>query len=89
MPRFRKKLIEIEAIQFKKDRSNIDEVRNFLFGAMWYTKDNDFIIHTLEGDNLVKPGDWIIKFAGEFHSCRPDVFDLTYELIDERIPFRY
>ena len=38
-------------------------------------------IETLEGGMFVLPGDWIIEgIKGEFYACKPDIFDLTYEL---------
>ena len=41
-------------------------------------------IDTLEGGHIVCPGDWIIKgIKGEFYPCKPDIFNLTYELVDD------
>lgn len=41
-------------------------------------------IDTLEGDHRVCPGDWIIiGINGEKYPCKPDIFDKTYELIEE------
>lgn len=43
--------------------------------------ENGIIIHTLEGDHLAKWGDWIIKgVKGELYPCKPDIFEMTYEL---------
>lgn len=40
-------------------------------------------IETLEGDMIVRPGDWVIKgVKGEFYPCKPDIFDATYEAVD-------
>lgn len=37
-------------------------------------------IQTLEGAHLVSWGDWIIRgVQGELYSCKPDIFELTYE----------
>lgn len=42
--------------------------------------DGAVIIHTLEGNHLAMPGDFIIKgVAGEFYPCKPDIFAATYE----------
>ena len=39
-------------------------------------------IPTLEGDMLANPGDFIIKgLKGEFYPCKPDIFEMKYELI--------
>lgn len=38
------------------------------------------VIHTLEGDMIARPDDWIIKgVQGEFYPCKPDIFEQTYE----------
>ena len=42
------------------------------------------LIETLEGNMLADPGDWIIRgVQGEFYPCKPDIFDATYEAVDE------
>jgi hypothetical protein len=40
------------------------------------------ILKTLEGNHLARQGDWIIKgVKGEFYSCKPDIFEATYEKV--------
>jgi hypothetical protein len=40
-------------------------------------------IHTIEGDMIAMPGDWIITgVKGEQYPCKPDIFDATYEKVD-------
>lgn len=48
--------------------------------------DPDFIfIKTLEGLMESKPGDWIIRgVRGEIYACKPDIFAMTYDPVDER-----
>lgn len=95
MPKFRKKPVVIEAIQW--DGKNHREMYDFL-----EHKENDFIhaegtnfyidhgkvaggliIKTLEGEHLASIGDWIIKGVnGEFYPCKPDIFEKTYEPVD-------
>ena len=42
------------------------------------------IIHTLEGDHLAKVGDYIIKgVRGEFYPCKSDIFEQTYDVVNE------
>lgn len=42
------------------------------------------IIHTLEGDHHARIGDYIIKGVnGEFYPCKPDIFEKTYEPVEE------
>ncbi len=41
-------------------------------------------IQTLEGKMNAGYGDWIIKgVKGEFYPCKPDIFDATYEAVEE------
>jgi hypothetical protein len=41
-------------------------------------------IKTLEGWMLVTTGDWIITgVKGEHYPCKPDIFEATYEPVDE------
>lgn len=42
------------------------------------------IIHTLEGNHLVNWNDFIIQgIHGELYPCKPDIFEATYEQIEE------
>ena len=41
-------------------------------------------IDTLEGGHTVCPGDWIITgVQGEHYPCEPDIFEQTYEAVEE------
>lgn len=43
-------------------------------------------IETLEGVLIANPGDWIITgIKGEKYPCRPDIFEATYEPVEEDI----
>jgi hypothetical protein len=79
--KYRKKPVEIEAIQYTED--NYSEIYAFLgkedegFMGEW------FKIKTLEGDMIAHVGDYIIKgVKGEFYPCKPDIFELTYEKVN-------
>jgi hypothetical protein len=88
MPKFRKKPVVIEAIRFT--RHTWDEVKEFTNGQAhsWTTErriggNSTCIIPTLEGQHIANEGDWIIKGVnGEFYPCKPDIFEKTYELIE-------
>lgn len=42
------------------------------------------IIKTLEGDHYVIENDWIIQGVnGEYYPCKPDIFEKTYEKVEE------
>lgn len=47
-------------------------------------RQNGIKIHTLEGDMLARVGDYIIKGVnGEFYPCKPDIFEKTYEKVED------
>lgn len=85
MAKFRKKPVVIEARQFTKEACKSICVwvglahPELLMGCA----SEGLTIPTLEGDHLANPGDWIIcGIKGEFYSCRPDIFEATYEPAD-------
>lgn len=79
MEKFRKKPVEIEAVQFTGD--NAGEVLGFIGNARGaYALGDSIVIRTLEGDHKASLNDWIIKgTAGEFYPCKPDIFAEIYE----------
>ena len=87
MPRFRKKPVTVEAVQWTGD--NVNELWD-VFGAeniYGPTEKNPdwLIITTLEGDMRANVGDWIIRgVMGELYPCKPDVFAETYEPVEAR-----
>lgn len=81
MAKFRKKPVVIEAVQFWNDQPFPKEVCDCGADPMHYGAPH---IHTLEGIHDVSEGDWIIKgVKGEFYPCKPDIFEATYEAVDE------
>ncbi|ASA26598.1 hypothetical protein [Paenibacillus donghaensis] len=86
MPKYRKKPVEIEAVQwFEGDQ--VEGVQDLAtLSETWYSKtaaDGRYVVNTLEGMMKVSPGDWIITgVQGERYPCKPDIFELTYELAD-------
>lgn len=48
------------------------------------TEDGKIFCDTLEGPLEAKWGDWIIKgIKDEVYPCKPDIFEATYEAVDE------
>lgn len=81
MLKYRKKPVIVEAIQWNGE--NIVEISKFIMESGFY-KDGHFFIKTLEGEMIARKGDYIIKGAkGEIYPCKPDIFEMTYELIKE------
>ncbi len=78
--KYRKKPVVIEAIQFT---GNFDEIEKFVGGDAEF-RDGKLLVATLEGPLWASPYDWIIKgIKGEFYPCKPDIFEATYELVEE------
>jgi hypothetical protein len=86
--RFRKKPVEIDAIQWLHDpvdasKNNYAQIALFTNGACDLDDFDGLFIHTLEGNHKATNGDWIIKgVKGEFYPCKPDIFELTYEPVE-------
>lgn len=91
MPKFKKKPIIIEAVQVTKEMRN--EGRPFPDWALPYLRhgktgkiENSGWIEviTLEGDMNVSDNDWLIcGINGEVYPCKPDIFEKTYEKVEE------
>ena len=93
MANFRKKPVVIEARQLinnNDDRAEggLDELTkwvNFNGGRATHNGTN-ILINTLEGVMTVGYRDWIIRgVKGEFYPCKPDIFEFTYEPVDDPI----
>ncbi len=51
-----------------------------------YQTDKEMIIHTLEGDMKASVGDYIITgLRGEKYPCKPDIFEKSYELVEDPV----
>ncbi len=49
-----------------------------------YQTKKEIIINTLEGDMKANVGDYIITGVnGEVYPCKPDIFEKTYEKVEE------
>lgn len=87
--KFRKKPVVIEAMRLLKEDQSIRDCQQFVWnnpGQIYQTQrwDSGMIIVTLEGKMLASYGDWIIKGVnGEFYPCKPDIFEKTYEPIEQ------
>lgn len=94
MNRYVKKPIVIEAVKWKG--FNNDEIKDFAGDSVKIEviregdADNgippsvDCSIETLEGVMKANVGDYIIKGVnGEFYPCKPDIFEKTYDKVDD------
>lgn len=85
--KFRKKPIEIEAVQFDGTEDgmwNIADKLDIYQDAISFLDLKDkMVCHTLEGDMVADKGDWIIKgVKGEIYPCKPDIFEMTYDKVE-------
>jgi hypothetical protein len=90
--KFRKKPVVIEAIQLSEQK--LETIFDFIGERKNYPEckigginpaTGSFTLRTLEGDHIALIGDWIIKgVKGEFYPCKPDIFELTYEEVEEK-----
>lgn len=80
MPKFRKKPVVIEAVQYDGTfpldfLGDAEHVQALGVG-------DGIEIHTLEGVMTASVGDWIIRgVQGELYPCKPDIFEATYEAV--------
>ena len=87
MAKYRKKPVVVEASQFDGNIRSIDNFPISEVGKFKVSSENGqyyLIIPTLEGDMKAVAGDWIIKgIQGEYYPCKPNIFEQTYELIEQ------
>lgn len=82
MMRARKKPVVIDFIEYTRDNS--EKVHDFITNDSWNETDRSISISTLEGVMKAKIGDYIIKGVnGECYPCKPDIFEKTYEIIND------
>lgn len=90
---YAKKPVKIKAMQWTG--SNLIHIQQFITGKKinhdehWedyedLVKTEGLKIHTLEGIMSANISDYIIQgVQGEFYPCKPDIFLLTYEEVNE------
>lgn len=95
--KFRKRPVVIEAVQFTGEPPYPEGVKGRYYDPVGRPHDGqendprmvlglDFhaVIDTLEGEHRVSVGDWVITgVKGERYPCKPDIFEMTYEPVEE------
>lgn len=89
MPKFRKKPVVIEAFQFK----GVEEMPEWAKGKCDYIPEDrsnfkvilpQLRIATLEGTMFASVFDWVIHgVKDEVYPCKPDIFEATYERVED------
>jgi hypothetical protein len=87
MAKYRKRPVIIEAVQFDPHKPWPDGVMPWPDEHGIQPRDMSWgYINTLEGKHHVQAGDWIITgIAGEKYPCKPDIFEKTYEPVEEGV----
>lgn len=81
MPLFRKKPVIIEARKF--DPADYDDAMEVVKWCKGEAVNDGILIKTLEGTHLASFGDYVIKgIKGEFYPCKPDIFEASYDLVE-------
>jgi hypothetical protein len=81
--KYRKKPVEIEARLLEYTAKSQQELADWCGGFIEEHK-SGINIQTLEGMHYAQVGDYIIQgVKGEFYPCKPDIFELTYDKIEE------
>ncbi len=79
----RKKPVIVEAIQW--NGNNTQEILDFCNGNCVEKARGAYLyVTTLEGGHIASVDDYIIKGVnGEFYPCKPDIFEKTYDVVNE------
>ena len=84
MSKYIKKPVEVEAVQFDGTDESVEWLLPQLKSGEIGRACNKLYIKTLEGVMEAKVGDYVIKGVnGEFYPCKPDIFEKTYEKIED------
>jgi hypothetical protein len=85
MSKYRKKPVVIEARQLAEH--NALGIADWSGGNVYTTMPDRkaaVLIPTLEGNMRADVGDFVIcGVAGEFYPCKPDIFQATYEAVED------
>jgi hypothetical protein len=83
--KFRKRPVVIDAVQFRAGEEPNELAPDVVAGTVRYTEDGTVLIKTLEGVMEAQPMDWIIRgVKGELYPCKPDIFAVTYEPVENQ-----
>ena len=91
--KYRKKPVIVDAIQIKSNPTQLkefvgDNASVDILDAAWQAGAGIptilVTIQTLEGKMYAGEGDYIVKgIKGEYYPCKPDIFEQTYEKVEE------
>jgi len=80
--KYRKKPVVIEAFKWQTDQ--VPKWWKEAKGILIDLETGSAIIPTLEGEHEARVGDYIIQgVKGELYPCKPDIFEMTYEKVED------
>jgi hypothetical protein len=91
MAKYRKKPVIVDAFRWTGDRDQIEDpewiVEAIKSGKVRFSEDGESLfVVTLEGILMANQGDYIIRgIQGEIYPCKPDIFEATYERVEEEV----
>lgn len=93
MTKFRKKPVVIEAFRWEGPAKSWEAMGKWLTEAnvphgmgLFNAENGTLEIDTLEGTMTAQAGDWIIRgVKGELYPCKPDIFEATYDAVDQDV----
>ena len=84
MKKFRKKPVVVEAEQWLGEEEQKERLLSEGVIMTIPSLDGSCLVPTLEGNMTCQLNDYIIKgIKGEYYPCKPDIFELTYDLVEE------
>lgn len=86
--KFRKKPVVIEAVRFDGTPESLAEIIDMAQESGCVIEETlgggALMIHTPEGLMTCLSGEWVIRgVAGELYPCNADIFEATYEPVEE------
>lgn len=84
--KYRKKPVVIEAMQWDGTIESAVEIRKWSHHQVSVDPNEPLklLIPTLEGQMTASSGDYIIRgVQGEFYPVKPDIFEATYEVVND------
>jgi hypothetical protein len=84
MPKFRRKPVVIEAVQYEGTEMSIVEILEMKgINTSIRVDAGDLLFHNPNGLMRAKKGNWIVKEEnGELYRYKPDVFDQSFERLE-------
>ena len=54
-------------------------------GVGYTPPSGELTIPTLHGDTIAQPSDYVLRVMGEFYACGADIFETTYDAVDDEM----